>query len=147
MGAAARCWVLHALSELCPVHGRPEDGLAHLDEPKAGRGGKEEWELFWMRLPLTAASAGVDAAVARARAHPEGDTWYAAEHIAQFLADAGRTEEAVAVLEQHAPVNLGVLAGYLIDLGRIDEAVALLRQHSPRPPQPVTGPFHDDPPF
>ncbi|OKI25122.1 hypothetical protein [Streptomyces sp. CB03911] len=53
-----------------------------------------------MRLPLIAAGAGVDEAVAPARAHPEGNTSYAAQPIAALLAGSGRTEEAVAVLEQ-----------------------------------------------
>lgn len=39
-------------------------------------------------------------AVELARAHPEGGTWYAARSIAELLAEAGRTEEAVAVLGQ-----------------------------------------------
>ncbi|MFB7668896.1 hypothetical protein ACFC1R_34095 [Kitasatospora sp. NPDC056138] len=140
-------WILHTLAELCLDQGRPKDGLAHLDALKARRGGEEEWDLFWMRLPLIAASEGVDAAVERARTHPEGNTWYAAEHIAELLAGTGRTEEAVAVLEQHAPADRHALAGYLIDLGRIDDAVAVLRQQSPRPPEQATGRWHDEPPF
>ncbi|MFJ9446329.1 tetratricopeptide repeat protein [Kitasatospora sp. NPDC101235] len=140
-------WILHALADLCLGQGRPRDGLAHLDDLKARRGGEEEWELFWMRLPLIAASAGVDEAVEAARAHPKGDTWYAAEHIAELLADAGRTEEAVAALQRHAPADCHALAGYLIDLGRVDDAVAVLQQNGSRPPQPATGPWHDEPPF
>ncbi|MFI9366710.1 tetratricopeptide repeat protein [Kitasatospora sp. NPDC053057] len=140
-------WILHTLADLCLDQGRPEVGLAHLDDLKARRGGEEEWDLFWMRLPLIAAGAGVDEAVEQARAHPEGDTWYAAEHVARLLADAGRTEEAVAVLDRHVPAHRHDLAGYLIDLGRIDDAVAVLQQRSPRPPEPSPGPWHDEPPF
>ncbi|MFP1630036.1 hypothetical protein ACLB9X_34050 [Streptomyces sp. 5K101] len=141
-------WILHALSELCLDQGRPSDGLAHLDALGAARGGENEWELFWMRLPLIAACSGVDEAVERARAHPEGTTWYAAERIARLLADAGRTEEAIAVLQQHDRRNSHDLAGYFIDLGRIDEALAVLQQ--PRPPTPAvptTHPWSADPPF
>ncbi|MEU3221376.1 hypothetical protein [Streptomyces sp. NPDC006971] len=65
-------WILHALSELCLGQGRPADGLAHLDALDVQRGGETEWELYWMRLPLTAACSGVDEAVERARAHTEG---------------------------------------------------------------------------
>ncbi|MGC0327013.1 thioredoxin-like negative regulator of GroEL [Streptomyces sp. SAI-170] len=79
-----------------------------------------------MRLPLIAACTGVDEAVERARAHPEGNTWYAAEPIARLLAGAGRTEEAVTVLQQHDRRNSHDLAGYLIDLGRVEEALAIL---------------------
>ncbi|MEU1286637.1 hypothetical protein [Kitasatospora sp. NPDC005856] len=133
-------WILHALADLCLDQGRPRDGLAYLDRLRARRGGEEEWELFWIRLPLIAACDGVDEAVAQARAHPDGDTRYAAERIAGLLADAGRTEEAVAVLEQNAPGDRHDLAGYLIDLGRVDDAVAVLRRHSLRPPDPAIGP-------
>lgn len=89
-------FVIHTLSELCPDQDRPAEGLAHLDALAAQRERKEEWELSRMRLPLTAACGGVDEAVRRARAHPEGTTWHAAGHIAHLLAGAGHTEEAVA---------------------------------------------------
>ncbi|MFE3249819.1 hypothetical protein [Streptomyces sp. NPDC059209] len=121
-------WILHALSELCLDQGRPVDGLAHLDALDVRRGGEVEWELYWMRLPLIAACSGVDEAVERARAHSEGATWYAAEHIARLLAGAGRIEEAVAVLQQHDHRNSHDLAGYLVDLGRVEEALAILQR-------------------
>ncbi|MFE2915397.1 tetratricopeptide repeat protein [Kitasatospora indigofera] len=141
-------WILHTLAELCLDQGRPADGLAHLDALAAARGGEEEWDLFWMRLPLIAAGAGVDEAVERARAHPEGGTSYAAEHIAALLAGAGRTEEAVAVLERHAIANSHDLAGHLIDLGRLGEAVAVLRRPVPRvSAASTTDPWHGEPPF
>ncbi|SEB61473.1 hypothetical protein [Streptomyces sp. TLI_105] len=112
-----------------------------------GCGGEEDWDLYRMRLPLIAARDGVDEAIAQARSHPEGATWYAAAHIAERLAGAGRTEEAVAVLRPHAPSNRHDLAGSLIGLGRTEEAstsaapkrpwpsctrTSLVR-HSPRP--------------
>jgi tetratricopeptide (TPR) repeat protein len=141
-------WILHALSQLCLDQGRPADGLAHLDALDAQRGGEDHWELFWMRLPLIAAFSGVDEAVERARAHPEGTTWYAAERIAHLLADAGRTEEAVTVLQQHAHRNSHDLAGYLVDLGRVEEAMALLVHRSPPPPLvPTMHLWSDEPPF
>ncbi|MER5553201.1 hypothetical protein ABT001_16245 [Streptomyces sp. NPDC002793] len=140
-------WILHALSGLCLDQGRPEEGLAHLDVLAAARGGEEEWDLYWIRLPLIAACDGVDEAIARARSHPEGATSYAATHIAELLAGAGRTEEAVAVLEQHASANRHDLADYLIDLDRVEDALAVLQRCTPRPPRPADGPWHDDPPF
>ncbi|WP_432006055.1 tetratricopeptide repeat protein [Streptomyces parvus] len=141
-------WIFHALSQLCLDQGRPADGLAHLHALTANRGVEVDWELFWMRLPLIAACSGVDEAVERARAHPEGTTWYAAEHIARLLADAGRTEEAIAVLQQHDRRNSHNLAGYLIDLGRIGEALAILQQPGPHTPAvPTTDSWSEDPPF
>ncbi|MFJ2060534.1 tetratricopeptide repeat protein [Streptomyces sp. NPDC087908] len=141
-------WILHASSELCLDQGRPADGLAHLDALAARRGGEDGWDLFWMRLPLIAACSGADAAVERARAHPEGNTWYAAEHMAHLLAGAGRIEEAVTVLQQHDRSDNHDLAGYLIDLGHIEEALAILLHRSPPPPLvPTTHLWSDEPPF
>ncbi|MFE7394970.1 hypothetical protein [Streptomyces sp. NPDC057582] len=140
-------WILHTLSDLYLDQGRPEDGLAHLDALAAARGGEEEWDLYWIRLPMIAARDGVDEAIAQARSHPEGATSYAAPHIAELLAGAGRTEEAVAVLEQHASTNSHDLAGYLIDLGRVEDALAVLQRRTPRPPELSYGTWRDDPPF
>ncbi|MFD4370595.1 hypothetical protein [Streptomyces sp. NPDC058486] len=133
----AEDWILHILSSLYLDQGRAEDGLAHLDALKERRG-EEEWDLFWIRLPLLAACGQTEEALNRAQAHPEGGTSYAAPHIAELLAGAGRTEEAVAMLRRHAPANSHALAGYLIDLGRTEEAVAALRQTEPRPRHPST---------
>ncbi|MFE3142171.1 hypothetical protein [Streptomyces scopuliridis] len=141
-------WILHTWSNLCLDQGRPEDGLAHLDALAAARGREEDWDLYWIRLPLIAARDGVDEAIARARSHPESATSYAAPHIAELLAGAGRTKEAVAVLEQHAPANSHDLAGHLIDLGRVKDAVVLLQQRDSEPVPPVwTGSLFNDPPF
>ncbi|MER7539515.1 hypothetical protein ABTX77_32720 [Streptomyces sp. NPDC097704] len=140
-------WILHTLADLYLDQGRPEDGLAHLDTLAAARGGEEDWDLYWIRLPLIAARDGVDEAIAQARSHPEGATSYAAPHIAELLADAGRTEEAVAVLRPHASVNSHDLAGHLIDLGRTEDALAVLQRRTPRMSELPGGPRHDDPPF
>lgn len=142
----AEDWIVHMLCTLYTDQGRPQDGLAYLDALKARRG-EEEWELFWIRLPLMAACDRVDEAVEQAKAHPEGNTWYAASHVARLLAGAGRLEEAVAALEPHSPANSHDLAGYLIDLGRVEQAVAVLQQHGPKPPAPTPGPWRDRPPF
>ncbi|MFJ8004070.1 tetratricopeptide repeat protein [Streptomyces fagopyri] len=63
-------WILRTLSDLCLAQGRPEADLAHLDVIAAARGGEEDWELYWIRLPLIAARDGIDEAIAQARSHP-----------------------------------------------------------------------------
>ncbi|WP_217240901.1 lipopolysaccharide assembly protein LapB [Streptomyces sp. AC555_RSS877] len=126
-------WTLHTLSDLCLDRGRPGDGLAHLDALDAARGGEEDWDLYWIRLPLIAARDGVDEAITQVRSHPDGATSYAAPHIAELLAGAGRTEEAIAVLEQHAHANSHDLAGYLIDVDRVEDALAVLQRYTTRP--------------
>ncbi|MEU8935296.1 hypothetical protein AB0D30_36095 [Streptomyces sp. NPDC048409] len=138
-------WTLHTLFDLHLNDGRPGDGLAHLDTLAAIRGGEEDWDLYWIRLPLIAALDGVDAAIAQARSHPEGTIWYASSHIADLLARAGRIEEAVMVLEEHTQ-NSHDLAGYLIDLGRVQETLALLQRRRLRTPSLWNGPRYDDPP-
>ncbi|MFF2566754.1 hypothetical protein [Streptomyces sp. NPDC058084] len=123
----AEDWIVDTLCTLYADHGRAQDGLAYLDALKARRGGEEEWDFFRMRLRLTAECGLLDEAIEQAWAHPEGDAWYAAWAISDLLAETGRTEEAVAALEPHAPANIGPLAGHLIDLGRVKDAVALLQ--------------------
>ncbi|MFJ9882268.1 tetratricopeptide repeat protein [[Kitasatospora] papulosa] len=142
----AEDWIVDILCTLYADQGRPQDGLAYLDALKARRG-EEEWELFWIRLPLMAACDRVDEAVEQTSYHPEGGTSYAVSHVARLLAGAGRLEEAVAALEPHSSANSHDLAGYLIDLGRVERAVVVLQQHSPKPPPPSPGPWHDTPPF
>ncbi|WP_395292893.1 tetratricopeptide repeat protein [Kitasatospora hibisci] len=140
-------WTLHTLAGLCLDQGRPEHGLAHLDELKDARGGEEEWDLFWIRLPLIVASSGPDAALQQASAHPEGDSAYAAEHIAQVLHNAGRTEEAIGLLDRHLPAHRADMASYFISLYMIDHAVELLQQHDPRPTAQWSGTWSSEPPF
>jgi hypothetical protein len=90
----------------------------------------------------------LDEAIEQAQAHPEGDTWYAAWNISDLLAEAGRTEESIAVLEQHLPSNSSLLARRLIDVGRIKDAVPVLQEPRPEPAEPVwTGTFSTEPPF
>lgn len=141
-------WIVDTLCTLYADHGRAHDGLAYLDALKARRDGEEEWDFFRMRLPLMAACGLLDEAIEQARAHPEGDTWYAAWNVSDLLAEAGRTEEAVAVLEQHPPFNSSLLAWRLIDLGRIKDAVRVLQEPRTKPAEPIwTGTFSTEPPF
>ncbi|MER5895514.1 hypothetical protein [Streptomyces sp. NPDC001876] len=82
---------------------------------------------FHNRLSVPATVSGFPAeAIEQARSRPEGDTWYAAWVLSDVLAEAGRTEEAAAVLERHPTFNSSPRAERLIDLGRIEDAVQVL---------------------
>lgn len=95
-------WTVAMLCTMYADHGRAREGLAHLDT-LTSHSGLQDWEFFRSRIALTAACGLHEEAIAQARAHPEGGSWYAAWTIADVLADAGRLEEAVTVLERHAP--------------------------------------------
>ncbi|MCX4427079.1 tetratricopeptide repeat protein [Streptomyces mirabilis] len=145
----AEDWVVDSLCTLYAEHGRAQEGLAHLDALKERRGGEEEWDFFRMRLPLLADCGLLDEAIEQARAHHEGDTWYAAWSLSDLVAEAGRTEEAVAVLEQHPTSNSSVLAQRLIDLGRIEDAIRVLQNRPNAEPatDPWDGTYSNKPPF
>ncbi|MFJ9692132.1 tetratricopeptide repeat protein [Kitasatospora sp. NPDC101183] len=117
-------WIVAQLCRLYGHQGRLEEGLVLLDTVRSSWEDAEE-EIFWYRLELLAACGRIDDAVEEVRRHPEADRRYAVTRLALLLAEAGRTEQAVAVLEQGAPDLLGWRAGYLLDLGRIEEAVAV----------------------
>lgn len=139
-------WILDVLCELYAAQGRAEEGLAHLDDVKS-RHGQEEWEIFRLRAGLLAACGRLDEAVEGVRAHPEGATPYAAEDLARLLAGAGRTREALALLDPDLPDHGGAVAELLVNLGRIDEAVAVLRRPRPLVPPPEPVGYSDRPPF
>ncbi|MFE7530255.1 hypothetical protein ACFU7Y_31735 [Kitasatospora sp. NPDC057542] len=123
----AEDWVVDTLCALYAEHGRDQEGLAYLDTLKARLDGEEERDFFRMRPPLPADCGLPDEAIEQARARPEGGTWYAAWSLSDLLAEAGRTEVAVAVLEQHPTSNSSIPAQRLIDLGRIEVAVQVLQ--------------------
>ncbi|MFE6976376.1 tetratricopeptide repeat protein [Streptomyces sp. NPDC057682] len=144
----AEDWIVDMLCTLYADHDRPREGLAFLDALKARNGGREDWDFFRMRLPLMAECGLLDEAVEQARAHPEGDSPYADWALSEVLSDAGRTEEAVALLERHPRENSHRLADRLIDLGRIEDAVRVLQRTWPKPPVPVfDGSYSTEPPF
>ncbi|MFJ8017064.1 tetratricopeptide repeat protein [Streptomyces sp. NPDC096339] len=144
---AGQDWIVDMLCTLYADQGRARDALAYLDSRGARRDGGDEWDLFRVRLRLMAGCGLLDEAIGQARLHPEGDGPYVAWTISELLAEAGRTEEAVAVLEPHAPVNRDALGGHLIELGRVKEALALLRQRESEPFVPVwSGTFSDEHP-
>ncbi|MFJ8570008.1 hypothetical protein [Streptomyces sp. NPDC093514] len=143
---SAEDWVVDLLCKLFAAEGRAEEGLAHLDALKARRG-EEEWELFRLRGPLMAACGRLDEAVAEARAHPEGGSWYATESLACLLIDAGHPEEAVALLDTDRLDHRRPLGPLLVELGRVEEAVTLLRTPRPHTPPPKPTAYSDTPPF
>ena len=74
-----------------------------------------------------------------------------AGHTAEVERQAGRTEEALAVLDRDAPDLHRDRAALLIDLGRVGDAVELLQRPVPEPVWPAPngladGPA-DEPPF
>ncbi|WP_371573393.1 hypothetical protein [Streptomyces sp. NBC_01314] len=131
-------WVADALCTLYADQGRAEDGLAYLDERMA-RCGAEEFEFFRLRTELLVACGRREQAIEEARARPESAGWYEAQNLADLLSDAGRPEQAVAILAPAAPANRNALAAHLMTGGRIDDAMALFRQ----PPKHVE-PFPED---
>lgn len=137
-------WVVHALCTLYADQGRAEDGLAHLNDRKA-RLGCEEAEIFRLRTKLLVAGGRREQAIEEAQVRPEQDTWYEAQILAGLLSDAGRPQEAVAILDPAIPANRSDLAAHLMTAGRVEDAVALFRQ----PPEHVASPpgADDDPPF
>lgn len=105
-------------------------------------------------LPDTAAAHGPacglrDEAIEQARTHPEGGTWYAAWSLSHLLAEAGRREEAVAVIEQHPDSTSTLLAHHLVDLGRVEEAVRIVqaRPSAAPAPDPSGTTYSAEPPF
>lgn len=127
----AEDWIVDTLCTLYADHGRARDGLAYLDTLETHRDGREEWEFFRIRLRLMAGVGLLEEAIEQARAHPEADTSWMAGTLSELLADAGRTEDAVAVLEAHPSIaNSSVLAWHLIGLGRVKDAVAVLQQRA-----------------
>ncbi|MFD3354488.1 hypothetical protein [Streptomyces fradiae] len=101
-----------------------------------------------MRLPLMADCGLLDEAIEQTRAHPEGDTWYAAWALSDLLDKAGRTEEADAVLAQHPTANSSLRAERLVDLGHIQDALRLLQQPIGKPTTPACdGTYSTEPPF
>ncbi|WP_314248201.1 tetratricopeptide repeat protein [Streptomyces kutzneri] len=139
-------WIVDQLCKLFAAEGRAEEGLAHLDALKARRG-REEWELSRLRGPLMAACGRLDEAVAQAPAHPEGGSPYAREDLARLLIDAGRREEAVALLDTDRLDHRRTLGPLLVEMGRVEEAVTLLRTPRPQTPPPEPTGYSDCPPF
>lgn len=144
---SAEDWIVDMLCTHYADQGHAAEGLTYLDSFKTRRG-EEDWDFFRMRLPLMVAGGLREEAIEMAQAHPEGGTWYAAWSIAELLADAGRTEEAVATLEQQESGNSSILAWNLIDLDRVSDAISVLQRPKPGAAwQASTDGTIDAPPF
>ncbi|CAG7631349.1 tetratricopeptide repeat protein [Actinacidiphila bryophytorum] len=141
-------WIVHTLCTLYADHGRAAEGLAFLDALKEQWDGREEWEFFQLRLPLLALCGRRDEAIELVRAHPQRDAWYVTSALAELLAEDGRLEEAVAVLQPGRLSNAFALAGLLIDLGRIEQAVEVLQDRPRERELPASqAPWSTEPPF
>jgi thioredoxin-like negative regulator of GroEL len=126
-------WIIRMLWTLLLDEGRVEEALAVIDDLAAHAGGM--WsDLFFERTWLLAACGRIEQAIAELRAHPEADTWYVAGHLADLLADAGRLDEAVAVLwpPDRFPQNATGLAKLLVRQGRVKDAVTVLHDRPRR---------------
>jgi tetratricopeptide (TPR) repeat protein len=119
-----------ALCDLYIQQHRAADGLAYLDKV-APRYDAQDWDHLRLRLKLMAAAGQREEAVAKARAHPDASTGPVAACIARLLADAGRIEEAVCVLEQSTPADRSLWARYLIELTHVKQAIAVLQHREP----------------
>ncbi|MGW3075111.1 tetratricopeptide repeat protein [Kitasatospora sp. NPDC001132] len=119
-------WIVDTLCTLYIDQQRVEEGLAYLDGVLA-RVGSPEWEYFRLRPRLLAACGRRDQAIEEVRAHPDADSPFVVKALAEMIAEAGRLEEAVELLDPARAWHRQALAVLLMKLGRIDEAVAVFR--------------------
>ena len=117
-------------------HNRADEALAAIDKLAAGWDHGMSWELFCERVWLLDYAGRKDQAIEEVGAHPEAATWYGAWTLSDLLIDAGRLDEAAAVLEPsfHEGRNIDNMARLMIRQGRVQDAVELL--HRPKSPAP-----------
>ncbi len=123
--------------ELMVDHGRADDALAVIDDLAASWDQGMTWELLCERVWLLNYAGRKEQAIEESRGHPEIDTWYGAWTLSDLLIDAGRLDEAAAVLEPsfREGQNADSMAQLMIRQGRAEEAIAVLR----RPKARLTG--------
>ncbi len=141
-------WIVDTLCTLYADQGRAREALARLDAVAARQGRAEDWEFFRIRLWLMGRLGLHEEAIDLARRHPEGDSWYGVWSRSGLLAEVGRTEEALALLEQDPNSLRSLRAEYLVDLGRIEEAVRVHQEEKAVPVEdPWSGECSVEPPF
>jgi tetratricopeptide (TPR) repeat protein len=119
-------WVIHMLCSLLVEQGRADEALATIDDLAAHHGGM--WiELHLERTDVLARCGRIEQAIAELRDHPVAGAWYVTTRLADLLVDAGRPEEAIAVLRagDRTVMSTTNLAKLLIRRGRVKEAVEL----------------------
>ncbi|WP_198679430.1 tetratricopeptide repeat protein [Thermomonospora amylolytica] len=128
---------LRMLWTLMADHGRADEALAVIDD-LAAQAGDMSWELFHERARLLTYCGRTEQAITEVRAHPEADTWYGAGLLSDLLTDAGRLDEAIAVLQSPPSASGGNenrLAELLIRRGRVKDAITVL--HHPKSVSPI----------
>ncbi|MEV0395589.1 tetratricopeptide repeat protein [Polymorphospora rubra] len=132
-------WTVRMLWTLLADQGRVDEALTVIDDLAVEAGGMST-EPFLERILLLAYCGRFDQAIVELRNHREADTWYMVGYLADVLADAGRLDEAVAVLSSsdHHVVHATALATLLIRQGRVAEAVEILHNRVllPNPDDP-----------
>lgn len=134
-------WIVNRLAELLVMQGRPDEALSIIDSLTAPKQGP--WfEIARIRFWVLAHSGRVDVAIAELRAHHEADTWYGEQELATLLTDAGRLDDAVALLQasSHARQHRIQLPQLLIRQGRITEAIPAARIASEQRPVSAVDP-------
>lgn len=116
--------------QLMADHGRADEALAAIDELAADWDQGMTWELLCERVWLLDYAGRKEQAAAQLRAHPEIDTWYGAWTLSDLLIDAGKLDEAAAVLEPSVREgrNIDNMAKLMIRQGRVTDAIGLLQR-------------------
>ncbi|MFC5183623.1 tetratricopeptide repeat protein [Actinomadura harenae] len=131
--------IVPMMCKLFADHGRAADGLAYLDAAEA-RLLDEEGDFIGLRLWLMSQCGRHDEAIELARAHPDADTWRVADAVAAVLVDAGRTEQAITVLQAQLPATSSTLAWLLLDLGRVHDAITTVQRPAAPPGRSESNP-------
>lgn len=126
------------LRQLCATlteRGQHDQALALIDDA-AERNAGLTFGLLKLRTTVLAARGDLDLALAELAANPQAASVAGALHIAELLADAGRHEEALAMLAPHSTDATAALerAKLLVALGRADEAVEVALKRTPKRP-------------